>query len=109
MRAARGDDVQRTLLASAAPTLIAIPVLTMVLGLSIAAYGALDVDLPLLLLRTADSALAAAPSTGRIAPVLELRSSPGGRSSSAEGDRRSFAGPASEPRDGSGVTLLAAA
>ena len=74
-----------------------------------AILGALGLDLPLLLLRIADGALAAAPSDRRVAPVLSLRSSPGGRSSSAEGDRRSFAGPASEPRDGSGVTLLAAA
>ncbi|MEQ9334009.1 sulfite exporter TauE/SafE family protein [Thalassobaculum sp.] len=35
-----------TVLASAAPTLIAIPILTMVLGLSIAAYGALGLATP---------------------------------------------------------------
>ena len=60
-----------------------------------AILGALGLDLPLLLLRTADGAPAAAPSDRRVAPVLSLRSSP--------------AGPVAPPRGGSGVTLLAAA
>ena len=69
-----------------------------------AILGALGVDLPLLLLRAADGALAAAPSGRGPAPVLELRSSPAVGGPGAAGRAP---GPARV--GGADVSLLAAA
>jgi len=84
-----------------------------------AILGALGVDLPLLLLRAADGAVARTPSGQRGAPVLELRSSPAGAAADAPDTHvgatphvasRAMAGAAAaRPSGEPGVTLLAAA